>query len=63
MFRFWYRFVLNNKSLIAGGAADLVFRRIEPYFSEYMGLILNKFVSNTFGTYFCKVDLILNLPN
>lgn len=42
MFRFWYRFVLNNKSLIARGAADLVFRRIEPYFSEYMDLIFEQ---------------------
>ena len=42
MFRFWYRFVLNNKSLIARGAADLVFGRIEPYFSEYMGLIFEQ---------------------
>ena len=42
MFRFWYRFVLNNKSLIARGAADLVFKRIEPYFSEYMGPIFEQ---------------------
>lgn len=42
MFRFWYRFVLNNKSLIARGAANLVFTRIESYFSEYMGPIFEQ---------------------
>ena len=34
--------MLNNKSLIARGAADLVFRRIEPYFSEYMGPVFEQ---------------------
>ena len=42
MFRFWYRFVLNNKSLIFRRAADLVLKRIEPYFSEYMGPIFEQ---------------------
>ena len=42
MFRFWYRFVLNNKSLIFRGAADLVLKRIEPYFSEYMGPVFEQ---------------------
>lgn len=39
MFRFWHRFVLENNSLIARGAADLVYRRIEPQLSEYMGKV------------------------
>lgn len=36
MFRFWYRFVPENASMISRGAADLVYRRIEPYISDYM---------------------------
>ena len=36
MFRFWYRFVPENTSLIARGAADLVYKRIEPHLSTYM---------------------------
>ena len=36
MFRFWHRFVLENNSVIARGAADLVYRRIEPKLSDYM---------------------------
>ncbi|MGN0690725.1 MAG: ATP-binding protein [Oscillospiraceae bacterium] len=39
MFRFWYRFVLENNSLIVRGAADRVYKRIEPYLSNYMGKV------------------------
>ncbi|MBQ3182894.1 MAG: ATP-binding protein [Clostridia bacterium] len=39
MFRFWYRFVLDNNSVIARGAADMVYKRIEPKLSEYMGKV------------------------
>jgi len=39
MFRFWYRFVPENASMIARGASDLVYKRIEPYFSDYMGKV------------------------
>lgn len=37
MFYFWYRFVLDNNSIIARGAVDLVYKRIEPQLSNYMG--------------------------
>ena len=37
MFRFWYRFVLDNNSIIARGASDLAYRRIEPELSDNMG--------------------------
>lgn len=39
MFRFWYRFVLENNSVIARGAAELVYKRIEPKLSDYMGKV------------------------
>jgi len=39
MFRFWYRFVLANNSIIARGAADLAYRRIEPQLTDYMGKV------------------------
>ena len=38
-FRFWYRFVPENNSIIARGAADLAYKRIEPYLSDYMGKV------------------------
>lgn len=37
MFRFWYRFVLENNSIIARGADELAYKRIEPHLSDYMG--------------------------
>lgn len=42
MFRFWYRFVLENNSAIARGATDLVYKRIEPELSDYMGKVFEE---------------------
>jgi len=42
MFRFWYRFVLENNSLIARGAADLVYQRIAPQLGHYMGKVFEE---------------------
>ena len=42
MFRFWYRFVPENHSMIGRGAADLVYKRIEPYLSDYMGKVFEE---------------------
>ena len=39
MFRFWYRFVPENASMIARGAADLVY---EPHLPEYMGKVFEE---------------------
>ncbi len=39
MFRFWHRFVPGNNHVIARGATDLVYKRIEPELSDYMGKI------------------------
>ena len=37
MFRFWYRFVPGNTSVISRGAIDLAYNRIAPELSSYMG--------------------------
>ena len=42
MFRFWYRFVPENNSIIARGASELAYKRIEPYLSEYMGRVFEE---------------------
>lgn len=42
MFRFWYRFVPENNSIIARGAADLAYKRIEPFLSGYMGKVFEE---------------------
>ena len=42
MFRFWYRFVLENNSLIARGAVDQVYKRIEAQLDHYMGKVFEE---------------------
>lgn len=42
MFRFWYRFVPDNNSIIARGASDLAYKRIEPQLSYYMGKVFEE---------------------
>ncbi|MCI5587433.1 MAG: ATP-binding protein [Lachnospiraceae bacterium] len=42
MFYFWYRFVVNNNSVIARGAADLVYKRIETQLCDYMGRVFEE---------------------
>lgn len=42
MFYFWYRFVLENSSIIARGATNLVYKRIEAQLSDYMGRIFEE---------------------
>ena len=42
MFRFWYRFVLDNNSVIARGATDLVYKKVESQLSDYMGKVFEE---------------------
>lgn len=43
MFRFWYRYVFANRSLVETGAQDAVMKkRIEPNYSTYMGMVFEK---------------------
>lgn len=42
MFRFWYRFVPENASIISRGAMDLAYARIKPQMSDYMGAIFEE---------------------
>ncbi len=39
MFRFWYRFVPSNASMISRGGADVVYDKIKSSISDYMGKI------------------------
>ena len=39
MFRFWYRFIPANISLISRGAQELAYKRIEPFLADYMGRV------------------------
>ncbi len=58
MFYFWYRFVLNNNSAIARGAADLVYKRIEPQLPNYMGRVFEEICRQ----YLWKQLLAGNMP-
>ncbi len=43
MFRFWYRYVFANRTLIETGALQAVWvKRIEPDYNSYMGLVFEK---------------------
>ena len=43
MFRFWYRYVFANRTLIETGAQQAVWeKRIEPDYNSYMGLVFEK---------------------
>ncbi|MBP3542980.1 MAG: ATP-binding protein [Lachnospiraceae bacterium] len=47
MFRFWYRYVYANRTLIETGAQQAVWlKRIEPDYSQYMGLVFEKVCSD-----------------
>lgn len=43
MFRFWYRYVSGNKTLLETDALELVWKqKIEPDYSHYMGLVFEQ---------------------
>ncbi|MBP3360671.1 MAG: ATP-binding protein [Clostridia bacterium] len=43
MFRFWYRYIFTNRTLIETGAQEVIWKkRIETTYSDYMGLIFEK---------------------
>lgn len=43
MFRFWYRYVFGNRTLIETGAQEAVWKkRIEPNYNDYMGLVFEQ---------------------
>ncbi len=47
MFRFWYRYVFTNRSLIETGAQDAIWKkRIQPTYIDYMGLVFEKICSD-----------------
>ncbi len=42
MFRFWFRFVAPNQSLIVRGAVNIAFERISPHLNDYMGAVFEE---------------------
>lgn len=58
MFYFWYRFVPDNMSAIARGAATLVYRRIKAQLNDYMGRVFEEICAQ----YLWKLLLEGNVP-
>lgn len=47
MFRFWYRYVFSNRTLVETGAGQAVWeKKIKPNYSSYMGLVFEKVCSD-----------------
>ena len=63
MFRFWYRFVPENNSIIARGAADLAYKRIEPHLSDYMVKCLRKSAGSISGSCCSPANARWNFPH
>lgn len=42
MFIFWYKFVQNNTSVINRGFADIVYKKIEPQITRFMGAVFEE---------------------
>ena len=43
LFRFWYRYIFSNRTLLETDAQEIVWqRKIEPDYSTYMGLVFEK---------------------
>lgn len=59
MFRFWYRYVFPNRTLIETGAIEAVWeKKVSPDYSNYMGLVFEKIC----GDYLCSENAKGNLP-
>ena len=59
MFRFWYRYVFANRTLIETGAQQAVWeKRIEPDYNSYMGLVFEKVCKD----YLCAKNANGELP-
>ncbi len=63
MFRFWYRFVAENASVIARGADELAYQRIEPYLSDYMGAIFEEISKQYLWTQLLNNNCPVNFIN
>lgn len=63
MFRFWYRFVPENTSIISRGAIDLAYRRIAPDLSSYMGGVFEKICKQYLWKLLLKGECAINFSD
>lgn len=63
MFRFWYRFVPENASIISRGATDLAYSRISPHLSDYMGAVFEEICKQYLWKQLLKGDLPISFTD
>ena len=63
MFRFWYRFVPENASIISRGATDLAYSRISPHLSDYMGAVFEEICRQYLWEQLLKGDLPISFTD
>lgn len=63
MFRFWYRFVADNMSIISRGADELAYKKIEPYLSDYMGAVFEDISKQYLWSILLKGDCPVNFAD
>lgn len=63
MFRFWYRFVADNMSIISRGADELAYKKIEPYLSDYMGAVFEGIAKQYLWSILLKGDCPVNFTD
>lgn len=63
MFRFWYRFIADNTSIISRGADELAYKKIEPYLSDYMGAVFEEISKQYLWSILLKGDCPVNFTD
>lgn len=63
MFRFWYRFVADNMSIISRGADELAYKKIEPYLSDYMGAVFEEISKQYLWSILLRGDCPVNFTD
>ena len=63
MFRFWYRFVADNMSIISRGADELAYKKIEPYLSDDMGAVFEEIAKQYLWSILLRGDCPVNFTD
>lgn len=63
MFRFWYRFVPENTSIISRGATELAYNRIKPHLSDYMGAVFEEICKQYLWSLLLKGECMIDFTD
>lgn len=60
-FRFWYRFVPRNMSVVSAGRMNLVYEQaVKKFYPDYMGLVFEKMCQEYLSRYAKNLPILLN---